>query len=105
VLLWAQEVLNHPQLCLGYDQLLGGDGNLIADLRNLMLDFGYFRYFQQHVGLFDNFSATISYNSQREERVNQGGQGNSLAAITHDKERTRTLPTRVTAARGGGSMD
>ena len=26
-----------------YDQLLGGDGNLIADLRNLMMDFGYLR--------------------------------------------------------------
>ena len=71
-----------------YDQLLGGDGNLIADLRNLMLDFGYLRYFKQGAGFFDNFSATASYNSQREERVNQGGQGNPLAGITHDKERT-----------------
>jgi outer membrane receptor protein involved in Fe transport len=74
-----------------YDQLLGGDGNLIADLRNLMLDFGYLRYYKQGVGFFDNFSATVSYNSQREERVNQGGQGNPLAAITNDKERTTTL--------------
>lgn len=74
-----------------YDQTLGGDGNLIADLRNLMLDFGYFRYFKQGVGPFDNFSSTVSYNSQREERVNQGGQGNPLAAITHDKERTSSV--------------
>ncbi|HEX9927047.1 MAG TPA: TonB-dependent receptor [Pyrinomonadaceae bacterium] len=73
-----------------YDQLLGGDGNLIADLRNLMLDFGYLRYYKQGAGFFDNFSTTVSYNSQREERVNQGGQGNPLAAITHDKERTTT---------------
>jgi outer membrane receptor protein involved in Fe transport len=71
-----------------YDQLLGGDGNLVADLRNLMLDFGYLRYVRQGFGFFDDFSATVSYNSQREERVNQGGQGNPLAAITHDKERT-----------------
>jgi hemoglobin/transferrin/lactoferrin receptor protein len=71
-----------------YDQLLGGDGNLTADLRNLMLDFFYARYFKQGAGFFDNFSATFSYNSQREERVNQGGQGNPLAAVTHDKERT-----------------
>ena len=71
-----------------YDQLLGGDGNLIADLRNLMLDLGYLRYFKQDAGFFDNFSATVSFNSQREERVNQGGQGNPLATITHDKERT-----------------
>ncbi len=74
-----------------YDQTLGGDGNLIADLRNLMLDFGYFRYFKQGFGFFDNLSTTISYNSQREERVNQGGQGNPLAAITHDKERTNSF--------------
>ncbi|MCA1566835.1 MAG: TonB-dependent receptor [Acidobacteria bacterium] len=74
-----------------YDQTLGGDGNLIADLRNLMLDFGYVRYLKQGFGFFDNFSSTVSYNSQREERVNQGGQGNPLAAITHDKERTSTV--------------
>ena len=71
-----------------YDQTLGGDGNLIADLRNLMLDFFYGRYSKQGVGFFDNFSTTVSYNSQREERVNQGGNGNPAAAITHDKERT-----------------
>ena len=74
-----------------YDQTLGGDGNLIADLRNLMLDFSYLRYVRQGVGFFDNLSATFSYNSQREERVNQGGQGNPLAAITHDKERTSAI--------------
>jgi outer membrane receptor protein involved in Fe transport len=73
-----------------YDQTLGGDGNLIADLRNLMLDFGYVRYLKQGFGFFDNLSATVSFNSQREERVNQGGQGNPLAAVTHDKERTTT---------------
>lgn len=73
-----------------YDQLLGGDGNLIADLRNLMMDFGYLRYYKQDLGWFDVFSATVSYNSQREERQNQGGQGNPLASITHEKERTTT---------------
>ena len=71
-----------------YDQTLGGDGNLKADLRNLMLDFFYGRYSKQGVGFFDNFTSTVSYNSQREERVNQGGNGNPAAAITHDKERT-----------------
>lgn len=73
-----------------YDQLLGGDGNLIAELKNLMLDFGYLRYVKQGVGIFDNLSATLSYNSQREERINQGGQGNPFATITNDKERTTT---------------
>lgn len=71
-----------------YDQLLGGDGNLIADLRNLMSDFFYGRYIKQGVGFFDNASVTFSYNSQREERVNQGGQGNPLGSITHQYERT-----------------
>lgn len=74
-----------------YDQLLGGDGNLIADLRNLMLDFGYLRYSKQKFGFFDSFSTTFSYNSQREERINQGGQGNPAAAITNDKERTTAI--------------
>jgi outer membrane receptor protein involved in Fe transport len=71
-----------------YDQLLGGDGNLIADLQNLMLDFGYLRYVKQNLGVFDSGSFTVSYNSQREERVNQGGQGNPFGDITHQYERT-----------------
>lgn len=73
-----------------YDQLIGGDGNLIAELKNLMLDFGYLRYFKHGVGFFDNLSMTVSYNSQREERINQGGQGDPTAAITNDRERTTT---------------
>lgn len=71
-----------------YDQLMGGDGNLIAQLRNLMTDFSYLRFVKQHFGFFDAASFTVSYNTQREERVNQGGQGNPLAAITHQYERT-----------------
>lgn len=71
-----------------FDQLLGGDGNLIAELRNLMLDFGYLRYVKQGFGPFDSASFTVSYNSQREERVNQGGQGNPFGDITHQYERT-----------------
>lgn len=74
-----------------YDQLLGGDGNLIADLRNLMLDFLYGRYDKQGAGFFDNASFTASYNTQREERVNQGGQGNPRASITSQYERTKAL--------------
>lgn len=73
-----------------FDQMLGGDGNLIADLRNLMLDFGYLRYVKHGFGPFDSGSFTASYNSQREERVNQGGQGNPFGDITHQYERTST---------------
>ncbi len=74
-----------------YDQLLGGDGNLIADLRNLMTDVFYARLVKQRLGFFDNAHLTFSYNGQREERVNQGGQGNPLAAITNQRERTNVL--------------
>ena len=71
-----------------YDQLLGGDGNLVADLRNLMMDFAYVRYERFRFGGMDQFSATYSFNTQREERVNQGGNGNPRAAIQHEYERT-----------------
>jgi len=74
-----------------YDQLLGGDGNLIADLRNLMTDLFYARVFKQRLGVFDHGSFTFSYNGQREERVNQGGQGNPVATITNQRERTNVL--------------
>lgn len=74
-----------------FDQLLGGDGNLIADLRNLMLDFGYVRYIKQDFFGFDSASFTGSYNTQREERINQGGQGNPAGDITNQYERTSVL--------------
>jgi outer membrane receptor protein involved in Fe transport len=94
-----------------YDQLLGGDGNLVADLRNLTGDLFYTRYLKQGFGWFDNLSLAFSLNSQREERVNQGGQGQSTGAITHEYERTTTggfnfyvdkrLPSRNTFLFGG----
>jgi outer membrane receptor protein involved in Fe transport len=74
-----------------FDQLLGGDGNLIADLRNLMLDFGYLRYIKTGFYGFDTVSLTGSFNSQREERINQGGQGNPFGDITNQYERTSVL--------------
>ncbi len=72
-----------------YDQLLGGDGNLIADLRNLMLDFAYLRYSVVGAGFFNQASVSASYNAQREERVNQGGQGDPAGPITRQYERTQ----------------
>jgi hemoglobin/transferrin/lactoferrin receptor protein len=71
-----------------YDQLLGGDGNLIADLRNLMLDRASVRYERSGLGFFDSLTVGYSLNSQREERVNQGGTGNPRAAVNHEYERT-----------------
>ncbi len=85
-----------------YDQLSGGDGNLIADLRNLMLDFGYLRYQQFQAGPMDQVSASVSYNTQREERVNQGGQGNPNGAITHQYERMKAWGVQAQAERRAG---
>jgi hemoglobin/transferrin/lactoferrin receptor protein len=74
-----------------YDQLLGGDGNNIADLRNLMTDTFYARLVRQNLWIFDNGSFTFSYNGQREERINQGGNGNPTGAITNQRERTNVI--------------
>ncbi|HEX8148285.1 MAG TPA: TonB-dependent receptor [Pyrinomonadaceae bacterium] len=74
-----------------YDQLAGGDGNLVADLRNIMVDLFYARLVRQNLGPFDDAQFTFSYNGQREERVNQGGQGNPFGDITNQRERTNVL--------------
>jgi hemoglobin/transferrin/lactoferrin receptor protein len=74
-----------------YDQLLGGDGNLIADLRNIISDLFYVRLIKQNLAFFDTGSFTFSYNGQREERINQGGNGNPFGAITNQRERTNVV--------------
>ncbi len=71
-----------------YDQLLGGDGNLIAELNDLSLDLFSARFERSAAGLFQHWSMTYSLNSQREERVNQGGSGSRTATIGHEPERT-----------------
>ena len=71
-----------------YDQLLGGDGNLIADLNDLSLDLLSARFEHLGLGPFAHATVTYSLNSQREERVNQGGNGNPTATIGHEPERT-----------------
>ncbi|HYP29864.1 MAG TPA: TonB-dependent receptor [Blastocatellia bacterium] len=86
-----------------YDQLLGGDGNLVADLRNLMLDLFYVKYDRVKLGWFDGFSAVYSFNSQREERVNQGGGGNPLASINHEYERTNVNGAQLSASKQLGT--
>jgi hemoglobin/transferrin/lactoferrin receptor protein len=82
-----------------YDQLLGGDGNLIADLDDLTLDLFYARVERHEVGWFDHASATYSLNSQREERINQGGNGNPRATIGHEPERTTVHGVKASAQR------
>jgi hemoglobin/transferrin/lactoferrin receptor protein len=80
-----------------YDQLLGGDGNLVADLRDLSLDLFFLRYERIGAGWFDEMSVTGSINSQYEERVNQGGNGNPRAAINSEPERTNVFGLQATA--------
>jgi outer membrane receptor protein involved in Fe transport len=94
-----------------YDQLLGGDGNLIAELNALALDLFSIRFERLDLGPFAHASITYSLNSQREERVNQGGNGNPAATIGHEPERTtvngihgavtRQLSSRHTFTLGG----
>lgn len=73
-----------------YDQLIGGDGNLIADLKDVNMHFGYLKYDWAAAGWFDNVSVGYSFSLQSEERVNQGGNGNPAASINHEPERTKT---------------
>ena len=89
-----------------FDQTLGGDGNLIADLRNFMNDFFYGRYERIGGSVLDSFAVTGSYNAQREERVNQGGNGNPLAAISFQPERNvvRGFQTQATKTAGRNNV-
>jgi outer membrane receptor protein involved in Fe transport len=84
-----------------YDQLLGGDGNLVADLRNLMLDYASMRYDRSGLGWFDTLVVGYSFNVQREERVNQGGSGNALASVNHEYEKTRVHGGQATLGKLG----
>ena len=71
-----------------YDQLIGGDGNNVAELRNLMLDFFYTKLDREFGNRFiDTTSLSFSYNRQREERVNQGGNGDPTRGIVSNFER------------------
>ncbi len=86
-----------------YDQLLGGDGNLIADVRDLKTDIASFRLEHLNPGFVDLLSASYSFNAQFEERVNQGGNGNPAAAINHEPERTATNAVQLRAQKALGA--
>jgi outer membrane receptor protein involved in Fe transport len=88
-----------------YDQLLGGDGNLVADLRNLMADHFYARFEKSRAGFLDRLTLSYSFSAQREERVNQGGNGNPRAAINHEPERTTAHGLQAAAQRLLGRHD
>ncbi|MFN0112577.1 MAG: TonB-dependent receptor domain-containing protein [Blastocatellia bacterium] len=112
----SYKLTEHDQLSLHYqrgqidggkrfDQTLGGDGNLVADLRNFMLDFFYGRYERFGAGLFDTLSFSYSYNIQREERRNQGGNGNPNGAISFQPERTTVHGAQLQAVKLWGERN
>jgi outer membrane receptor for ferrienterochelin and colicin len=88
-----------------YDQLLGGDGNLVADLRNLMADHFYTRLEKAQAGSLDRLTLTYSFSAQREERVNQGGNGNPRANVNHEPERTLAHGLQAAAQKAAGRHD
>jgi hemoglobin/transferrin/lactoferrin receptor protein len=88
-----------------YDQLLGGDGNLTADLRNLMADHLYARFEKARAGVLDRLTLAYSFSAQREERVNQGGNGNPRASVNHEPERTVAHGLQAAGHRAVGRHD
>ena len=80
-----------------YDQLNGGNGNLINSFNPQILDLFYFRYEKQPLGRLDTLSATFSYNSQRDDRREQGGAGNAFAATTDEFNDTDAFGYQVQA--------
>ncbi len=71
-----------------YDQMNGGNGNLINAFPPQVLNFFYARYEREQTGPFNTLQATFSINSQRDDRRFQGGFGNPRATITDEYNRT-----------------
>lgn len=74
-----------------YDQLNGGNGNLINSFSPQLLDFFYARYEKRQLAWLDSLGGTFSYNRQRDNRRFQGGSGNPLATIQDDDSVTSVL--------------
>jgi len=80
-----------------YDQLNGGNGNLLNSFNPQILDLFYVRYEKQQLGRLDTVSATFSYNSQRDDRREQGGAGNAFASINDEFNDTDALGYQLQA--------
>ncbi len=85
-----------------YDELNGGNGNLIASFDPQTLNFFYARYERQDTeplaGVFENLAATFSINSQRDDRRFQGGFGNPRRTISDEQNRTDAYGYTVQSA-------
>ena len=60
------------------------------------------KYDRSGAGFFDHVNIGYSFLSQREERVNQGGNGNPRAVINHEYERTSAHGLQALAAKRWG---
>jgi outer membrane receptor protein involved in Fe transport len=98
-----------------YDQLNGGNGNLINAFDPQVLDLFYARYEKQQVGWLDTLAGTFSLNRQRDDRTAQGGAGdplapitdesNSVAAFGYQAQATTHIGTRQSVVFGGEIYD
>jgi iron complex outermembrane receptor protein/hemoglobin/transferrin/lactoferrin receptor protein len=86
-----------------YDQLNGGNGNLINSFDPQVLDFFYTRYEKRQLGWLDSLTGTFSFNRQRDDRFFQGGSGNPLATITSDDSVTSVHGYQLQATTHVGS--
>lgn len=81
-----------------YDELDGGNGNLLSGFDPQALNFFYARYEQTNWYGLDAVSATFSINSQRDDRTAQGGFGDPRRTITNEGNRTDAYGYTVQAA-------
>lgn len=81
-----------------YDQLDGGNGNLIQGFDPQTFDFFYTRYQKQAVGFFDTITGTFSLNRQRDDRQSQGGNGDPRGTITSEFNKTDAFGYNLVAS-------
>ncbi len=71
-----------------YDEMNGGNGNLLSSFDPQVLNFFYARYEQSKIAGLDSLTAIFSINSQRDDRRSQGGLGDARRSITDETNRT-----------------
>jgi hemoglobin/transferrin/lactoferrin receptor protein len=88
-----------------YDQLDGGVGNLLNRFDPQILDFAMLRHVRQRLAGLDNFSATVSYNAQTDDREFQNVNNSQLglrSPITQEGNQDRALGLQTQAAKTAG---
>lgn len=88
-----------------YDQLDGGVGNLLNRFDPQILDFAMLRHTRQRLLGLDNFSATLSYNAQTDDREFQNVNNAQIglrSRITEESNRDRALGFQFQAGKSAG---